>query len=165
MVTLHALSLIVHLVCLAVLGAATLGGIVLDRSIWRALEQGHDGEALAHARTGAILGRFAQFAAIFMLLSGVGMLASAHFVLWGQHWLYGKLVLFVALAGYGGAVGGRASRRLMAILGQRAASAGTGAGTGKIDGELGALRSRLAQFHVVMPVMLVAVLVLVATRP
>jgi len=165
MVTLHAVSLVVHLLCLAVYGASGLGGIVLDRSLWAALEQGRDGEALAHARTASLLGRFAQFAAILTLLSGIGMLASAHFLLWGQLWLYGKLVLFVALAGYGGAVGGRAGRRLLAILGQRAASAGTGAGTGKIDGELGALRSTLAKFHVVMPVMLVAVLVLVATRP
>jgi hypothetical protein len=165
MVTLHAVSLVVHLVCLAVFGASALGGIVLDRSLWVALEQGRDGEALAHARTASLLGRFAQFAAILALLSGIGMLASAHFLLWGQLWLYGKLVLFVALAGYGGAVGGRAGRRLQAILGQRVASAGTGAGTGKIDGELGTLKSTFARFHVVMPAMLVAILVLVATRP
>jgi hypothetical protein len=164
MITLHALSLVVHLVCLAVFGASALGGMVLDRSLWAALEQGRDGEALAHARTASLLGRCAQFASILMLLSGLGMLASTHFVQWGQLWLYGKLVLFVALAGYGGAVGGRAGRRLLALLGQRVTS-GTGGGPQRIEGELGALRSTLARFHVVMPVMLVAVLVLVATRP
>ena len=164
MVALHGMSLLVHLICLAVFGASTIGGMVLDRALWSATEKGRDAEALAHAQTGLLLGRCAQFAAIFTLLSGVGMLASTNFAQWGQHWLYGKLVLFVALAGYGGAVGGRAGRRLIAILTQRVASP-PAAGASPIDGELAGLRSRFATFHIVMPALLVAVLLLVALRP
>jgi uncharacterized membrane protein len=162
MAALHSACLLVHLVCLAIYGASGFGGLLLDRALWAAVERGRDDEALAFARTAMMQGRLAQFAAIFTLLTGVGMLASTNFVQWGQHWLYGKLVLFVALAGYGGAVGGRAGKKLMALLEKRAA---TGGEKKPVDGELAALRSTFATFHRVMLGMLVAVLALVALRP
>jgi hypothetical protein len=162
MVVLHELCLLVHLMCLGVYGASSVGGIVLDRRLWSAVEQRRDAEALAFAQTGGLLGRFSQFAAILTLLSGLGMLASTNFLQWGQLWLYGKVILFVALGAVGGAVGGRAGRRLVAVLSERVKSPPADKG---VPGELAALRSTFATFHVVMPVMLVAVLALVAIRP
>jgi hypothetical protein len=164
MVALHTVSLFLHLACLLVYGASSLGGLVLDRSLWSAVERGRNEEALAFAKTALTLGRFAQFAAILTLLTGIGMLAATQFVQWGQLWLYGKIVLFLALAGYGGAVGARSVRRLIAVLSQRVASPQAEGASG-LTGELVALRSTLATFHVVMPAMLVAVLALVAFRP
>jgi hypothetical protein len=91
------------------------------------------------------------------------MLASTNFVQWGQLWLYGKIILFVALGACGGAIGGRAGRRLIAVLSERVKSpADKPSG---VQGELAALRSTFATFHVVMPLMLVAVLALVVIRP
>ncbi|HEY8090127.1 MAG TPA: hypothetical protein VIF09_19835 [Polyangiaceae bacterium] len=164
MAALHSLSLVIHLACLAVFGASSLGGLVLDRRLWASLERGSAGEALALAQTGMLLGRFAQLASVLTLLTGLGMLASTGWVQWGQLWLYGKIVLFFALAGYGGAVGGRAGRRLVAALTRQASSA-PAAGAKPIDGELAGLRSTFATFHVVMPLMLLGVLVLVVVRP
>jgi hypothetical protein len=164
MVVLHELCLLIHLLCLGVYGASSLGGIVLDRRLWLAVEQGRDAEALAFAQTGALFGRFSQGAAVLTLLTGLGMLASTNFVQWGQLWLYGKIILFVALGACGGAIGGRAGRRLIAVLSERVKSPPADKATG-VQGELAALRSTFATFHVVMPVMLVAVLALVAIRP
>jgi hypothetical protein len=161
MAVLHNLSLLVHLLCLVVYGASGFGGLVLDRSLWAAVDGGRDTEALAFAKTAAMLGRASQFAAILTLLSGLGMLASTNFVQWGQHWLYGKVALFLALGAYGGAVGGRSGRRLVEVLSQRAAGqAGQGA-----QGELQALRATFGKFHVIMLGMLTAVLALAAVRP
>jgi hypothetical protein len=162
MVALHQLCLLVHLMCLGVYGASSLGGIVLDRRMWSALEGGRDAEALSFAQAMALIGRFAQFASIFTLLTGLGMLAATNFVQWGQLWLYGKLALFVALGAYGGAVGGRTGRRLIALLSERVKSPPAEAG---VKGELSAMRSTMGMFHLVMPAMLVAVLALVAIRP
>jgi hypothetical protein len=162
MATVHLASLLVHLMCLAVFGASSIGGIALDRALWSAANRGRYSEALVLAQTGALLGRLAQFASILTLLSGLGMLASTNFVQWGGLWLYGKIALFVALGAYGGAVGGRSGRRLVALLSQRAAAPSTAPG---VDAELAGLRTTFATFHVVMPAMLVAVLVLVVVRP
>ena len=164
MVALHAVSLFVHLACLLVYGASSFGGLLLARSLWSAVERGRNEEALSFTKTAALLGRFAQFAAVLTLLSGVGMLASTGFAQWGQLWLYGKVVLFLGLTGYGGAVGGRVGRRLLAVLSQRAASPQAEGASG-VTGELAALRSTLATFHLVMPAMLLAVLLLVVIRP
>jgi hypothetical protein len=173
MAIVHTLSLLVHLMCLGVFGASSVGGIALDRALWTAAGRGRYSEALVLAQTGGRLGRMAQFASLFTLASGLGMLASTNFVQWGGLWLYGKIALFIALGAYGGAVGGRAGRRLVALLSERAeaaapaALAGAGGATAaapSVDGELAALRSTFATFHVVMPAMLVAVLLLVVVR-
>jgi hypothetical protein len=164
MVALHHLCLLVHLICLGVFGASTIGGMFLDRRLWSAVEGGRDAEALSFAQTAMAMGRLAQFASIFTLLTGIGMLASTNFVLWGQHWLYGKLALFVALGAYGGAVGGRTGRSLVAALEGRVKTP-PAEGAGGVKGELLAMRRAMATFHIVMPAMLVAVLALVVMRP
>ena len=164
MAFLHSLSLVIHLACLAVYGASSLGGIVIDRRLWAAAERGKAGEALSFAQTGMVLGRCAQFAAILTLLTGIGMLASTGWVQWGQLWLYGKVGLFLVLAAVGGAVGGRAGRKLLAILEKKTAAGGAGGGS-LVDAELGALRSTFAKFHVVMPLLLLAVVTLAVVRP
>jgi hypothetical protein len=157
----HASSLFVHLLCLAVFGAASFAGILLDRSLWSSAAAGRTAAALEVARIGLALGRLAQVASALVLLSGLGLLWSSNFAQWGGTWLYGKLALFVALGALGGIIGGKGGRRVLAILEEKSAA---GAAV-SLDGELAALKGRFATFHLVMPLMFVMVILLAVFRP
>lgn len=156
MAMVHGIALFVHLACMLSYGGSTVGSLLIDRALWDAIEGGRDREALSFGRLAMSLGRVAQITAVLTLLSGVGMLASTSFAQWGQLWLYGKLALFLALTGVGGAVGGRSGRRLLALL-----------ESARPEDKPAILRFKptLRTFHAAMTAMTVAVIALATFRP
>jgi hypothetical protein len=154
-------ALFVHLLCFGILGAAAVGGALANRALWGSLTA-HPVAALELARFAMRLGRLAQMASGLTLLSGFAMLHAMNLAPWGSVWISGKLVLFFAMAAYAGIVAGRSGRRLIGLLEARAAAGSAPSGS---DADLAALRARFGTFHLVMPLMLVAVVVLATYRP
>jgi uncharacterized membrane protein len=147
------ITLAVHILSFGLVATGVIGGDVVDGSVRGALRRGAVQEADAIAGMMLRLAICAQVGAGLLLLSGVGMLAEKHWGFWGEGWLTVKLILFGVLVLNGPLVARPAAKALRAAL-----------QAGRMDATSRIL-SRLALFHVVQTVGLVAIVVLAVLKP
>ena len=152
----HSTSLLVHFVALGLLSGAAVGGAVVDVMFWRRLRRA-PAEAAALTPFMVALSTVAPLGAGLLLLSGVSLLASVHFVLWGMLWLNVKLVLFVLLVLNGALLAGPTSRRIHALM---PAWIGAPGKRGEVGAELERLQRRTRFFHISENLGFVAILVM-----
>ena len=144
-------ALALHLLCLVLLAAGGVGGGFLHLAVARMVRT-EPREALAVARIGARFGMLATAAALLMLATGVGLLATRGWADVGQPWLSAKLTIFVALFLNGLLVAKPNGARLGAAI---AAAAG-GGGAAAVDAPL----RRMGVFHAVQSAGLVTLILL-----
>jgi hypothetical protein len=147
-------ALALHLLCLVLLAAGGIGGGFLHLALARMVRT-EPRQALVVARIGARFGMVASTAALLMLATGVGLLATRGWADWGHAWLSVKLSLFAALFLNGLLVARPNGARLGAAL---AALAGGGDArqAAAVEGPL----RRMGVFHAVQSAGLVALILL-----
>lgn len=151
---LHPVALLLHLLCLVLLAAGGVGGMILHVWLERALRE-RSFHAATLGRLGAAFGQLAGMAALGMLASGLMLLASRGWADWGQPWLVAKLAVFALLFANSLAV----ARPSGASLGAGLAAAVRGQGT--LDGAAVTVpMARMAVFHRVQTAGLVVLIVL-----
>jgi uncharacterized membrane protein len=147
------ITLAVHILSFGLVATGVIGGDVVDGAIRGALRRGAPQEAGAIAGMMLRLAVAAQVGAGLLILTGVGLLAEAHWARWGQGWLTVKLILVGVLILNGPLVARPAAVALRTAL-----------QAGKLDATAPPLR-RLALFHIVQTSGLIGIVVLAVLKP
>lgn len=147
------ITLAVHILSFGLVATGVIGGDVVDGAIRGALRRGAAQEAGAIAGMMLRLAIVAQVGAGLLILTGVGMLAEAHWAWWGQGWLTIKLILVGVLI-----LNGPLVARPAAVALREALQAG------KMEATVPLLR-RLAVFHVAQTTGLIAIVALAVLKP
>jgi|GEM_PF-4731265 len=157
------LFLSLHLFSIVILSTAVVGGLVVHKLLWHAFDEAPEQLPLA-ARMSKLIGLCGALGGPLLLLTGLGLLASTHFVYWGAAWLSIKLVLYVLLA-LVGILGGRFTEgQLSALIPAQMARAGQGESVA-VDSRLPVLRQRMALFHVAHIGLFAAIVLLAVFKP
>jgi hypothetical protein len=147
-------ALALHLLCLVLLAAGGIGGGFLHLALARMAHK-DPRQALVVARIGARFGMVATSAALLMLATGIGLLATRGWADWGRPWLSAKLTIFVLLFLNGLLVAKPNGARLGAALAAAAGGDQTSTGAG-VEAPL----RRMGVFHAVQSAGLVALILL-----
>ena len=113
--SLWSFALLLHLGGVTLLAAGAIGGLMLHRAIWRDMAN-TPAQAAAAVRIGHHFPILTQTGAVVMLISGVLLLATRHWVYVGQPWLTAKLSLYALLWLNGLFVARPASRQFGRVL-------------------------------------------------
>jgi len=146
------LALAIHLLCLTILAAGSLGAKVLHGAMRGRIQS-------APAQAAVLLSAMLRFSVVaqvgggLMLVSGIGLLSAERWVFWGTGWLYVKLALFVLLVLNGPLVARPAANQLLEAL-------NAGGGTA-----VAAPLKRLEIFHTVQVIGFAAIIVLAVLKP
>jgi uncharacterized membrane protein SirB2 len=184
MITFWGIALLLHMLGIIVLSGGAVGGLILDRVVWRNLATAPQ-QAAAAGRVSRYFPIVAQLGAAVMLLSGVLLLAARNWAFVGQPWLTLKLALFILLLLNGMLVAKPAGQQLGQLMpqwlaqqtsaappaapagtplvvgaGGAGALAGVAAASTELSAALARVRRRLTLFHLTQNLMMFTVFAL-----
>lgn len=147
-----------------ILSTGIVGGVLLHKPMWQAFESAPEQLPFA-GKLHRFFGLCGAVGGGLLLLTGIGLLASTHWVYWGSPWLSIKLGLYLALAVTANAVAKPQGKQLEALIPLHLAAVGKGGLAVALDPRLPVLRRRMALFHVAHVGMFAAVVLLAVFKP
>jgi len=155
MTNIFSLGLFFHILGITLLAGGSLGGLLLERQLYRYFLTSPD-KALALA---PLMGRYPvviQYGAILMLLSGITLLSALHWAVVSQAWFIIKMFLYVALILNGTLVARPTGLQLKELM--------THPATNETKNRFHSLKRKMTIFHITEFSMLVAIYVLAIYR-
>jgi hypothetical protein len=158
------LFLSLHIFSIVILSAGIVGGLLLHKPLWQAFDSAPEQLPFA-SKLHRFFGLCGALGGGLLLLTGVGLLASTHWVYWGTPWLSIKLALYLGLAVTANVVAKPQGKQLDALIPIHLAAAAKGGSAVALDPRLPVLRRRMALFHVAHVGMFAAVVLLAVFKP
>jgi hypothetical protein len=147
-------GLFFHIAGIFLIAGGLVGGALTERLFWKYVQQASE-KAKPIVPLLLLFPRVIISGAVIMLISGLLMLYSVHWIFWGQSWLTLKLIFFILLVLNGRLVGKPLFGKIAAAVQSATSNTDT----------LVSLKKRLNSFHLIQYCMLHIVVALAIFGP